>query len=463
MSTDLLVELLQTLDAPQPRICELERYATGKQAMSFLSVDQRTALPKFGRLASNLPRLAVTSLAERLRITGFTGVDVWDDWLRQDMDQLSSIAHNEALTFGAGYVIVWGESGSPLVSVESAKQVAVIRDPGTREVVSAVKRWRTKSTTEAVVYLPDRIERHRANTPGAATAGFDLIETLDNPLGVVPVVQLKNGERLLDECGASEIDDLMPLVDGLNKILTDMLVSAEYTARPRRWATGIELVEQPVLDDNGEPVLEAGEPVMETVNPIPEGNRAMISENDGAKFGQLAAAELTGYENAVNVLLGQVMAVSALPAHMIGVMTDNPSSADAIRAAEASLTARAEARQKVFGRAWEQVARLMVAIRDGVDVDTVNCRVQWADASTRSVAQEADAAVKLHQAGILSRAGTLERLGYSADEIEQELERAADEAINEGSMAGLYGRRGGVRNAAALQLTNTDGSPVTEF
>lgn len=417
MSSDLLVELLQTLDAPQARICELERYATGKQAMSFLSVDQRTALPKFGRMASNIPRLAVTSLAERLRVTGFTGADVWTDWLRQDMDQLSTTAHHEALTFGAGYVIVWGRNGSPLVSVESAKQVAVTRDPGTREVVSAVKRWRTKETTEAVIYLPDRIERHRANTPGAATAGFNLIETLDNPLGVVPVVQLRNGERLLDDCGASEIDDLIPLVDGLNKLLADMMVSAEYTARPRRWATGIELVERPVLDDNGEPVLEAGEPVIETVNPIPEGNRAMISENDQAKFGQLDAAELTGYENACNVLLGQIMAVSALPAHYVGVMHDNPSSADAIRSAEASLTARAEARQKVFGRSWEQVARLMVAVRDGLNPADVDVRVQWADPATRSVAQEADAVTKLHQAGLLPATYALQKLGYTADEI----------------------------------------------
>lgn len=433
-SNDLLVELLLRLDAPQARICELERYATGTQSLAFLSTEQKTALARFGRMASNIPRLAVTSLSERLRISGFDGTDVWDEWVQQDLDQLSDVAHQEALTFGSSYVIVWGSNGKPQVSIESPKQVAVIRDPGSRQVLRAVKRWRNniggKAETLAVAYYPDRIEKWHANQ-AAFTAGFNLIETIDNPLGVVPVVSINNTALLegvgsdsgyMYDYGHSEISDLIPLCDGLNKLLTDMLVSAEYTARPRRWATGIELVERPKLDSDGNPVLdEDGSPVIESVNPIPEGSRAMISEAAEAKFGQLQAADLTGYENAVNVLLGQIMACSALPAHYIGVLHDNPSSADAIRSAEASLTARAEARQKTFGRAWEQVARLMVAVRDGVNPADVNVRVQWCDPSTRSATQEADAATKLFQAGILSRAGTLKRLGFTEDEIRLEL------------------------------------------
>jgi hypothetical protein len=117
---------------------------------------------------------------------------------------------------------------------------------------------------------------------------------------------------------------------------------------------GIELTEEPVLDDDGNPVLdEDDQPVMAESNPFPETHRMMVSENNEAKFGQLAAADLAGYEASVRILLGQIMAVSTLPAHYVGVLHDNPASADALRAAEASLTARAEARQQTFGRAWE--------------------------------------------------------------------------------------------------------------
>jgi Phage portal protein, SPP1 Gp6-like len=256
------------------------------------------------------------------------------------------------------------------VTVESAKQMACVRDPGTRRIIAAVKRWETDTTTEAVMYGPEEIVRYRANHTGATVDGFTAVDSLANPLGVVPVVRLLNSDRILDE-GVSEIEDLKPLVDGLNKCLSDMLVSSEYVGRPRRTATGIELVEEAVLDDDGVPPGET-----EAVNPFPEGNRMMVSENHEAKFGQLDAADLGGYEAAVRVLLGQVMAVSSLPAHYIGQLSDTPASADALRAAEASLTARAEARQQQFGRSWEDVARLMVAVRDGVDPLQVDVRVK---------------------------------------------------------------------------------------
>jgi hypothetical protein len=413
---ELLLQLLQRLDEPAARYAELDRYYQGQQPLAFLSPEAKTALGnRFGLMASNIPRLAVTALAERLRVTGFTGdTELWADWIRCDLDQLSGVAHREALLLGDSYAIVWADMfGRPKVTVESAKQVAVQLDPGTRRIAAAVKRWETKTTTEAVLYMPDQIVRLRANATGATTQGFSTVEELTNPLGVVPVVALRNSDRILDDYGCSEVDDLKPLVDALNKSLADMMVTSEYVGRPRRWATGIELTENPVIGDDGQPTDELVE-----VNPIPEGARAMISENDQANFGQLQAADLSGYEASVRVILGQIMAVSTLPAHYVGVFTDNPASADALRAAEASLTARAEARQATFGRAWEQVARLMVAVRDGRDPNAIDdIRVQWADAATRSVAQEADAVVKLYSAGLLPASYALSKLGYSDDEI----------------------------------------------
>ena len=353
----LLTSLLQRLDEPAARYHELDLYYRGEQPLAFLAPEAKAALgERFGRMASNIPRLAVTALAERLRVTGFSGdaADVWPDWIRNDLDQLSGVAHREAVLLGDSFVIVWADTfGRPKVTVESAKQVTVQLDPGTRQVTAAVKRWETKTTTDAVLYEPDLITRYRANQTGATTQGYNTVEQLANPLGVVPVVALRNSDRILNHRGVSEIEDLKPLVDGLNKVLADMMVTSEYVGRPRRWATGIELTEEPVLDADGNMTIDAdGNPVTVEVNPIPEGNRAMISESDQARFGQLEAANLAGYEASVRVLLAQIMAVSTLPGHYVGILTDNPASADALRAAEASLTTRAEARQATFGRSW---------------------------------------------------------------------------------------------------------------
>lgn len=423
--SDVLQLVLRKLDEPAARYAELDRYYQGRQPLAFLAPEAKEALgDRLGRMCSNIPRLAVGALAERLRITGFADdPELWADWMRCDLDQQADVAHRETLLLGDAYVIVWADHlGRPTATVESAKQVAALTDPGTRQVTYAVKRWedRIAKTTEAVLYGPDEIVRLRADQAGAPANGFKVIERIANPLGVPPVVNLRNTDRIVNysygttfDYGCSEIEDLKPLVDALSKILADLMVTSEYVGRPRRWATGIELTEEPVLDEDGNDTGETTE-----VNPFPEGNRMMIADSIETKFGQLQAADLAGYEAAVRVILGQIMAVSTLPAHYVGVFTDNPASADALRASEASLTARAEARQSVFGKAWEQVGRLMKAVREGVDPNAIeNVRVEWADAATRSVAQEADATVKLFAAGLLPASYALQRLGYSDDSV----------------------------------------------
>ena len=405
---DKLGGLLQALDESAAQYAALDAYYAGTQPLAFLAPEAREALgTRLGRMASNIPRLAVTSLAERLRITGLRVAGqadpvLWGDWIRNDLDQLAGVAHREALTLGRSYVIVWADAaGQPTVSVESARQVACVRDPATRRITAAGERGETRRPTEAVGDAAGKITRWSAPHVGATTAGFRTVEVIDNPLGAVPVVALRNADRLLDD-GVSELADLLPLVDALNKLLADMLVSSEYFARPRRWSTGVELAE----DEEGNPV-----------NPFPEGHRMMGSESPDAKFGQLSASDVSTYDGAVKVILSQIMAVSALPGHYIGAMANQPPSADSLRASEASLTARAEARQATFGRAWEDVARLMAAVRTGTDPSAVDVRVKWADAATRSVAQEADAVVKLHAAGLLPTTYALARLGYGDDEI----------------------------------------------
>ena len=403
---DLLTGLLQQLDAPAAQLDRLDRYYHGQQPLAFLAPEARAALgDRLDRLAVNIPRLLVDSIAERLRIVGFDRDDVWPAWIGSDLDQLAPLAHREALTLGTSYAVVWAHpDGRPNVSIESPRQMTVLKDPSTRRIVAAVKRWRTDSTTEAVLYEADRITRYSANTVGATTVGYRTVDVLDNPLGTVPVVAFRNATRLLED-GRSEMDDILGLTDALSKLTVDLMVGSEYTARPRRWATGLALGE----DEDGE-----------EVSPISEGDRMMINEEPDGKFGQLPGSDLAGYETAIGTIMRQISAVSGLPEHMLGIGGgDNPTSADSIRASEAALTARAEARQAAFGRSWEQVARLMVAVRDGVDPERVEVRVKWADAATRSVAQEADAVTKLYAAGLLPASTALARLGYTADEIEE--------------------------------------------
>lgn len=407
---DLLKSLTDSLVAGSSDRCRLDAYYAGTNALTYLSPEAREALNnRLSRVSANVPRLLVDSLAERLRVTGFDGADAWSYWLGADLDQTSDTVHREAMILGSSYVMVWGTQAT----AESAHHVTVQTDPATGTVTAALKRWSTDTATFCNVFTAAGVTMYRADTKDATATALKVVKEIPNPFGVVPVVPFVNTGRI-GAHGVSEMEQVIPLADANTKLLTDLLTASEYQARPRRFASGIELVEQPVLDPaTGQPTGE-----MEAVNPFPESDKMMLSEAPDAKFGQLAGSDLAGYESAVGVIMRQISAVSGLPEHMLGIGGDNPTSADAIRASEAAITAKAEAKQRSFGRSWEQVGRLLVAAGDSTPIAAVDdLRVRWADPSTRSIAQEADAVVKLFSAGLLPADAALRRLGYSEDDV----------------------------------------------
>ncbi len=117
------------------------------------------------------------------------------------------------------------------------------------------------------------------------------------------------------------------------------------------------------------------------------------------------------------MIVQQILAVTALSPSYLGVLTNQPPSADALRASESSLIARVEQKQKLFGKAWERTMKLAIAVETGRDPRTVDARPVWRPADQSSDAQAADAVTKLYQVGLLPRSAALRKLGYSDQEI----------------------------------------------
>ncbi|MUL80511.1 MULTISPECIES: phage portal protein [unclassified Mycolicibacterium] len=408
---DLLHELLHELDSNQGRHAYLQRYATGTQPLAYLTAEQRKALDnQLVRLAVNIPALAVSAICERLRVSGFSDPRAWDMFVDTQLDQLAPDAMSDALTYGTGYVLVWAKDGRPTATVESPCECAVLRDPADRSVIAGVKRFSTKDATEAFVYLPNEVQHWRAPRTGAAINGFVHIDTVEHHLDAVPLVPIDNGR--------SEIEDLTGLTDALTKTILDQTLASHVAGFGQRWVAGVAMVERPRLDEDGNPVLDDhGAPVIDTVSPFKDTVGWAIAQQPESKFGNFDEPTLAGFHTAVRTLTSMIQAVSALPSHYLGTLTNQPTSADALRAAEASLTARAEQRQLRFGRAIETVGKLLLAIESGRSPADFPLRVRWAPADTRSQAQEADRIVKLVQSGILPVSYALADLGYSADEI----------------------------------------------
>lgn len=416
--------LLARLDNGQRAINRRDKRYRGVHDLRYATTDIDGDLKHFG---VNLCALAVDAVAERMRIQRFRVLvgnrDVTQtavrSWTRSHMDQRLMPLLVDVLALGAAYLVVWPTApGRPVITPESARHMVCTYHPVTREVTGAVKRWAEYDEhgvlvgTHVVHYGPTAIVHYRQ--PHGSGKLVEL-SRVHNPLGVVPVVPLVNVQRIGDEGGTSVIDDLAHLVDALGKLLADMLVASEDVARPRRWATGVDLDDDDEDDgfiaDEDPAALDDDDDDRPAVSPFDSGNRMFTVESPDAKFGQLPGADLAGYKTGVELVLQQIMAVSALPAHMMGITTSNPASADAIRSAEASLTARAESRISVLGIGLERALALAVAFADHVDPDDVEVRIRWANPATRSTAQEADAVTKLFSLGIMDLAEARELMG----------------------------------------------------
>jgi hypothetical protein len=169
-------------------------------------------------------------------------------------------------------------------------------------------------------------------------------------------VPFVNRPRLSRPFGESELADVIPLADAVNKLATDMMVTSEFHASKRRWATGIEIPRGPESRSGSrrgpQGVLGRGD----------EGQD--VARRPGCAFGQFTEASLTNFVSAIELLTSHIAALSGLPPHYLGLSSDgNPASADAIRSSEAALVKRAQRKQRVFGGSWERVMRLALRVR----------------------------------------------------------------------------------------------------
>ncbi len=430
MSVSTVIRLGRHLDELRPAYDRLDLYYAGRQAShAFMAPEVRASLGnRLPPLILNWPRLVVDAVEERLDVVGFrlsqddpADRDLWRIWQASRMDEVSQQAHLDALVYGCAYVVVWAgaDPSTPRITVESARQMTVERDFVTGEVKVALKRWTEGGYGYAVVYAPDVIERYRTDqrvveglgTDEIPTGGYSRVETIPNPLGVVPVACLVNRPRLLAPDGETELSDIIPLTDAVSKVSTDLLVTSEYAAAPRRWITGMD------IGGSGAGVRAAAE--VQTKWTDAPASKLWIAGDPETKFGQFPEATLAGFVAAVDMLTQQASAVSGLPPAYFGIHGTEVASADAIRSSEATLVSKARRRQRAFGGAWEDVMRLAVLVRDGHQQPGMeSLETIWRDPETRTVAQAADAAVKKLSVGV-SREQVLEDLGYSPVQIER--------------------------------------------
>jgi len=398
-----------------------ECYYEGKQRLK----DLRISVPPSLRLLNSVVGWAGTAvdvLEERLDFEGWIGganLGLDEVYRANELDLESSQGHKDALIYGSGFVFVGkGMEGEPdpLITIESPKRATAIYDMRTRRPIAALlanfdEKGRVDSGS---LYLPDTTIYFGATRDGWAEISRD-----DHNLGRVPCAPLINNPRSGDPWGRSEITRaVMSVTDSAMRTLVGAEVAREFYSAPQRYILGAS--EDAFVDADGNPT-EGWSVIQGRVLGIG------YNDDDGVmpQVGQFQANSPAPYFEQLRAYAQILAAETAIPTSYLGLQTDNPASADAIRALENRLVKKAERRQKQFGRTWTEVAKLSLLIRDGAIPEQVNAvRPIWRDASTPTVAASTDAAVKLIQAGVLlpDSEVTYNRLNFSDSEKAQ-LER----------------------------------------
>ncbi|MFE9735478.1 phage portal protein [Streptomyces sp. NPDC005863] len=355
------------------------------------------------------PRVGVESLEERLDLEAFRWADGADSSElteiaeANDLFDESSLAHLDSLVYGREYLAVGsGDCGTddcpPLISAESPLDMTLMWDARLRMGTAALRECAADSFIESgpdermlVLYLPDQTVMCLPSESG----GWEVIDRDIHQLGVVPVVRMANRQRTADRVGKSEITpEVMSITDAACRRLMGMEVAAEFFGAPQRYILGA--AESAFQDAEGN-AKSAWETYIGRV-------LALERDEDGnvPAVGQFAAHDPTGMTKIIDLYARIMSSQFGLPPHMLGYTTDNPASADAIRSTEAKLVKRSERRIRRFGAAWQQAMRLALWVRDSEPPDkTRRIETVWRNPATPTVAAQADATVKLVQAGIL--------------------------------------------------------------
>jgi Phage portal protein, SPP1 Gp6-like len=414
--------LLAKLDARRPDTITRMAYYAGDHRLPTAPEKARDAYRRFLLMArTNWCRLVVDAVAERLRVVGFRfgegleGDDsAWQVWQANAMDADHEMAQNDALVCGHSFVMVWPDDDSPVgvrISIEHPLQTTVAYDPGDRrQRIAALKTWLDPLAqrryawlcTAFTAYLWSRpaAETERTAVAAGAAAGWEIEEGFptDNPLGEVPVVELRPWPRTLGP-GWSEIDGgVIDIQDRINVTILNRMMASEYAAFRQKWATGLVLATKrdpvtgdEILDPAGNPI--AVEPFNSAVD------RLWVAEDSNVKFGEFSESDLAGYIRAVEADVQHLAAITHTPPHyLLGSIVN--ASGDALKAAEAGLVAKVRFRASHLGEAWEEVMRLAFhALGDERAVD-FQAETVWADFETRSESEHVDALVKLATIGV---------------------------------------------------------------
>lgn len=345
---------------------------------------------------ANYCPIVVDALAERLKVVGFSAEDqgelLWEWWQANRMDATQGIMHTATVRDGDAYLMVdWDETHQrPRFTFEAAlcdgDGMKVVYADERNVPMLASKRWRVKNGQGAGMvrrlnlYYPDRIEKYISNQSEfeGAWARYDhevgeswplpWVDSKGQPLGV-PVIHFRNKDQGYNY-GLSELADVVPLQNALNKSIIDLLAAADTTAFRIFWMVG---------DDPSGLSISPGSWVY---TPRPP------SGENGAAVGFFPGEDLSPLISLKDSVAIEIARVTRTPVSYFQI-SGQRAAEGTLKQEESGLVGKAKDRQVTFGNAWEDALllarRVWNTFGPGPALDeTQIIEAMWADAETRN-------------------------------------------------------------------------------
>lgn len=243
-----------------------------------------------------------------------------------------------------------------------------------------------------------------------ATSAWTIVHAELHGLGAAMMEALPFEPSLDRPLGRSRISrDVMSITQrAMRTVLREELATELFTA-PGILLSGVD---SDLIDD-----LRSWDWKLGTIKTISSGE-----EPEGPKVTVLPQQSSQPFTEQMRALATELSGVSSLPVSSLGVIQDNPSSAEALYAAKEELVIKAKNAQRVFDAALTRVYAHAVMMRDGLDEMTSELRslaTRWGDPAHPSIVSQSDAIVKQISAmpWLAQSSVVLEELGYSGSQI----------------------------------------------
>lgn len=397
---EALSECIDVSKAVALRNARLTRYYEGDFKPKPIGVDD---LPENVKPEERClwPRKAVTSVSERCRLTGFSFAGEYSDEGFEGACRSSSIV--SAFNRNVASVLVHGcmfatvnrsYVGGASVAFHTAETASAVWDSGAARigaglVVAQTARpsWsrRARQPVRANLHLPGRVVVFERTGPvtwraESARTAFDV------PM-MVPFAWRSTGIKPFGETRIT--GEVMSIADDVVRIRQNMIVSSEFYSHPQKYALGL-------TDRMFDEIKESKSAhALSSMFLATMGKKGEVPE-----YGQLPAVSPQPYIDLIKAYAGLFSASTGVPLNSLGIIQDNPSSAEAINASREDISLCAEDLIEASREALTQVALMAMAVAHNLNPGDLTDEQRsvvprFRDPLRPSIASRTDAAMKV--------------------------------------------------------------------